>query len=413
MNYSLRSFTKVANKGQRALQDLLGTTSGKRPTELIRATSFPLNNGVVLVQTVHRLYEKWLRLQTNLPSDEEVDPKRWTESWNSVRSARRAGALSPVPENTSLKDNQNKRELMSLIGANSPPSVAILSPVSSPLPSSSSFSSVPASHSSATTVSSRTALSGHLSKDTKSLAALPRDSDRATRRPVTSSEMTLSLEKMCPQLAAAENLDLVKEFNIFITCLKQHQQSLKTRFETIVLSLSKIADHALGQTVNIRFHESCDTGLFLPLPYSDVDLSLKFVHHKSAKWNNAKSAASVLETLYKALSKSIANNKEIGELETLLPKLQVQFVPNAKIPIVKLFSPDDGLSIDIGFNVPNINASSMLATGYTSLFPMFVPLTLVVKLFLKTNGLNCTADGSVGSFLVQDLVICFLQVGLH
>ncbi|RHY30802.1 hypothetical protein DYB32_004013 [Aphanomyces invadans] len=87
----------------------------------------------------------------------------------------------------------------------------------------------------------------------------------------------------------------------------------------------------------------------------------------------------------------------------------LEVVDSARIPIVKFVHTESGLSVDVSFGVTSGFATGDLVKGYQEKFPAFRPLTLVLKYFLQQRGLNETFKGGVGSFLLQLMVVSFLQ----
>lgn len=87
----------------------------------------------------------------------------------------------------------------------------------------------------------------------------------------------------------------------------------------------------------------------------------------------------------------------------------IEVIDKARIPIVKLVHKTSGIHIDVSFNIAGGLATADLVKHYMRLFPAFRPLTLLLKYFLAQRGLNETFSGGIGSFLLQMMVISFLQ----
>ncbi|RHY84717.1 hypothetical protein DYB35_005534 [Aphanomyces astaci] len=87
----------------------------------------------------------------------------------------------------------------------------------------------------------------------------------------------------------------------------------------------------------------------------------------------------------------------------------LEVVDSARIPIVKFVHTASGLSVDVSFGVTSGFATADLVKGYRLKHPAFRPLTLLLKYFLQQRNLNETFKGGVGSFLLQLMVVSFLQ----
>lgn len=105
-----------------------------------------------------------------------------------------------------------------------------------------------------------------------------------------------------------------------------------------------------------------------------------------------------------------------GPLFELAAKLEqdgmvsyLEVIDKARIPIVKFVHKATNIQVDVSFNIGGGLATADLVKHYMRVYPGFRPLTLVIKYFLAQRGLNETFSGGVGSFLVQLMVVSFLQ----
>ncbi|CAK4075053.1 unnamed protein product [Aphanomyces euteiches] len=98
-----------------------------------------------------------------------------------------------------------------------------------------------------------------------------------------------------------------------------------------------------------------------------------------------------------------------ARLEELDMVSYIEVVDGARIPIVKFVHAESGLSVDVSFGVTSGFATAELVLSYQKKFAPFRPLTLLLKYFLQQRGLNETFKGGVGSFLLQLMVVSFLQ----
>lgn len=87
----------------------------------------------------------------------------------------------------------------------------------------------------------------------------------------------------------------------------------------------------------------------------------------------------------------------------------LEVIDKARIPIVKFVHKASEIHVDVSFNVAGGLATADLVKHYMRVYPMFRPLTLLLKYFLAQRGLNETFAGGIGSFLLQLMVVSFLQ----
>ncbi|GLD91924.1 hypothetical protein PINS_up000457 [Pythium insidiosum] len=101
---------------------------------------------------------------------------------------------------------------------------------------------------------------------------------------------------------------------------------------------------------------------------------------------------------------------ELAErLEALDMVSYLEVIDKARIPIVKFVHKESNIQVDVSFNVSSGLATADLVRHYMRVYPAFRPLTLVLKYFLAQRTLNETFAGGIGSFLLQLMVISFLQ----
>lgn len=87
----------------------------------------------------------------------------------------------------------------------------------------------------------------------------------------------------------------------------------------------------------------------------------------------------------------------------------LQIVENTKVPLVKFTLRD--ISVDVCFNedLKSGPGAANLMKKYLHQLPPLRPLTFVLKYFLATRGLNEPYSGGIGSYLLQLLIVSFLQ----
>eukprot|EP00742_Colponemidia_sp_Colp-10_P007495 GILJ01008076.1.p1 GENE.GILJ01008076.1~~GILJ01008076.1.p1 ORF type:complete len:487 (+),score=68.38 GILJ01008076.1:151-1461(+) len=87
----------------------------------------------------------------------------------------------------------------------------------------------------------------------------------------------------------------------------------------------------------------------------------------------------------------------------------IETIAKARVPIIKLVDAETGIPVDISFNVQNGVDANALVRDYMESYPEMRHLTIVLKYFLYQRGLNETFRGGMGSFLLQSIIISFLQ----
>ena len=144
----------------------------------------------------------------------------------------------------------------------------------------------------------------------------------------------------------------------------------------------------------------CETRVFgstltkLELPSSDVDV----VVFGASVDKSSGGVAKRLRTLAAALE----------DLNALAPR-SLEVVESARIPLVKYVDRDTHTSVDVSFDVESGLRTGKLVRSYIDAMPPLRPLVLVLKFFLSQRGLNETFTGGVGSYMLQLMVVSFLQ----
>lgn len=88
----------------------------------------------------------------------------------------------------------------------------------------------------------------------------------------------------------------------------------------------------------------------------------------------------------------------------------MEVVESARIPIVKYADKATGIPVDVSFDVESGLRTGRLVRGLMDRMPPLRPLVIVLKFFLAQRGLNETFTGGVGSFMMQMMVVSFLQM---
>ncbi|KAE9039011.1 hypothetical protein PR001_g5461 [Phytophthora rubi] len=175
---------------------------------------------------------------------------------------------------------------------------------------------------------------------------------------------------------------LHEEIMDFVSFISPTEQELSSRVELI----GEMRDivKSLWPEATVETFGSHYTQMFLP--QSDIDMVLFGVPEGKAP-------------LFK-LAQCLEEKELVSYLEV---------IDKARIPIVKMVHKASDIHVDVSFNVAGGLATGDLVKHYMRVYPSFRPLTLVLKYFMTQRGLNETYTGGVGSFLLQMMVVSFLQ----
>ncbi|KAL3673971.1 hypothetical protein V7S43_001655 [Phytophthora oleae] len=177
-------------------------------------------------------------------------------------------------------------------------------------------------------------------------------------------------------------LCLHEEIMDFVTFISPTEEELSSRTQLIEEMRDIVKGLWPGATVET--FGSHYTQMFLP--QSDIDMVLFGVPEGK-------------EPLFK-LAQCLEEKELVSYLEV---------IDKARIPIVKMVHKTSDIHVDVSFNVAGGLATGDLVKHYMRVYPSFRPLTLVLKYFMAQRGLNETYSGGVGSFLLQMMVVSFLQ----
>ncbi|KAI8912031.1 hypothetical protein DFJ77DRAFT_542239 [Powellomyces hirtus] len=139
----------------------------------------------------------------------------------------------------------------------------------------------------------------------------------------------------------------------------------------------------------------------LILPSSDIDLALHY-----ADPNKVQSSSRVGTSGFDETFGEPERDRNMETLRRLQEAILDSTLPlSPVVPVLKLQEKTTGILIDITINNKDGAASSrqvnLWIEGYEPLFPM----TLLIKHYLYTAGLNDTYTGGFGSFLVVNLLV--------
>ena len=87
----------------------------------------------------------------------------------------------------------------------------------------------------------------------------------------------------------------------------------------------------------------------------------------------------------------------------------LEVIPNTKIPLVKFTHAPTGLSVDVSFVKETGPQAAVLMKTFMEALPPLRPLIFVLKYFLAARVLNEPYSGGVGSYMLQLMIVSFLQ----
>jgi non-canonical poly(A) RNA polymerase PAPD5/7 len=165
-------------------------------------------------------------------------------------------------------------------------------------------------------------------------------------------------------------------------------------------TFEKSGNHG-NATTHIQVFGSQATNLFLPTSDIDIVVYTKDTSNTSTTTDEKQqeAATSPLHTFAGAL------REEWGDSE--LSYLDI--IENTKVPLVKFTHKDTNVCIDVCFDQATGPPAAQLMTQYLDALPPLRPLTFCLKQFLVARGLNEPYSGGVGSFLLQLMIVSFLQ----
>jgi non-canonical poly(A) RNA polymerase PAPD5/7 len=125
----------------------------------------------------------------------------------------------------------------------------------------------------------------------------------------------------------------------------------------------------------------------LHLPSSDIDLVVLNVPGRTP---------SILYDLAKVIRDDNISN-------------DIQIIPNAKVPIIKLIENSTKCKVDVSFNIENGQENSNIISKFMDEYAPLRPLSIVLKYFLQQRSLNETYIGGLGSYALILMITSYLQ----
>lgn len=204
----------------------------------------------------------------------------------------------------------------------------------------------------------------------------------------------------------------------FCKLMEPRQEEMRTR-EELVAKFTALAQSTF-RDCKVDVFGSQATGLCLPT--SDIDIAIQLKEKEEEKDGYEKE-----ESLKK--KKNISKQQELDDmknwneptgspLKLLAAALREQWldelsylevIENTRIPLCKFTHGPTNISIDVCFNQRTGPQAAALMHQYMEALSPLRPLTFVLKKFMASRGLNQPYTGGVGSFLLQTMILTFLQ----
>jgi len=171
--------------------------------------------------------------------------------------------------------------------------------------------------------------------------------------------------------------------------------------------LTHSASHGIQCKVEVFGSQA--TGLFLPT--SDIDLVVLLKKDKpggKAKEDKKRVEEKEMEEW------DASSGSPLSRLATILQEewhdelTYLELIENTRVPLVK-FTHTSGVSLDVCFDQENGPQAAVLMKTYMDAMPPLRPLAFVLKYFMVSRGLNEPYSGGVGSYMLQLMIVSFLQ----
>ena len=223
----------------------------------------------------------------------------------------------------------------------------------------------------------------------------------------------------------------------FCRLMEPKPKEMKTR-EELTASFTALAKSVFPDC-KVEVFGSQATGLCLPTSDIDIAIQLNEKEEQTINGDDNKTEKSSNNKKEKGSNTQKANNssnskiskqqQEINDMENwneptgsplqlLAGALRehwlddlsyLEVIEKTRIPLVKFTHAPTNISIDVCFNQTSGVQAAALMRQYMQAIPPFRPLTFVLKKFMASRGLNQPYTGGVGSFLLQMMILAFLQ----
>lgn len=194
--------------------------------------------------------------------------------------------------------------------------------------------------------------------------------------------------------------------------------------DELVAKVQQIAEKTFGSAnIDVSVFGSQATKLFLPT--SDIDMVVNFLKKTPKSGGEEDDAADDnnddAETA-KAREHREMEEWDVGAHGSPLRRLAdalldawkgdltyLEVLENTRIPIVKFRHGPSNLSVDVSFDLETGPQAVKIMERFVRQMPPLRPLIFVLKYFMKIRDLNEPYTGGMGSFMLQMMIVSFLQ----
>lgn len=164
----------------------------------------------------------------------------------------------------------------------------------------------------------------------------------------------------------------------------------------------------------------------LCLPTSDIDIAIQLDGEELPSQNDSEEGKA--QKKQKKITKQqelddmktwdLNKDKAVSPLKRLASALRehwlddlsyLEVIEKTRIPLVKFTHAPTNISIDVCFNQKTGPQAAALMHQYMEALSPLRPLAFVLKKYMASRGLNQPYTGGVGSFLLQMMILTFLQ----
>lgn len=208
----------------------------------------------------------------------------------------------------------------------------------------------------------------------------------------------------------------------FCRLMEPRDDEMKTRNE-LVAKFTALAE-SVFENCKIEVFGSQATGLCLPT--SDIDIAIQLDGEELPSLNDGEEEKT--QKKQKKITKQqelddmkswdMNKDKAVSPLKRLADALRehwlddlsyLEVIEKTRIPLVKFTHAPTNISIDVCFNQKTGPQAASLMHQYMEALSPLRPLAFVLKKYMASRGLNQPYTGGVGSFLLQMMILTFLQ----
>mmetsp|Transcript_5772 Transcript_5772/g.14317 ORF Transcript_5772/g.14317 Transcript_5772/m.14317 type:complete len:485 (+) Transcript_5772:1168-2622(+) len=211
---------------------------------------------------------------------------------------------------------------------------------------------------------------------------------------------------------------LHNEIVAFWRLMEPRPEEMEMRNE-LVGQFVKLANSTFPDRCKVEVFGSQATGLCLPTSDIDIVIQLEDNEETGGKDTTEKTKKKKKVSKQQELEDMENWDKPTGSPLSLLAAAlrehwlddlsYLEVIENTRIPLVKFTHAPTNISIDVCFNQKGGPRAAALMNQYMDALSPLRPLAFFLKKFMASRGLNQPYTGGVGSFLLQMMILAFLQ----